>query len=92
VNRYFDQPPEQRAGWLDREIKQLEEAFHRRGRGGRSRTPAGMGDSLQFLGMIGSRMERWVQRADPETQVRMREFQRAVQERLFSRRGAGKSA
>jgi hypothetical protein len=91
VNRYFDQPPEERAKWLDRQIKDLEQAFHRGGKGGRGRMPS-MGGSLQLLGMIGGRMEQWVQRADPDTQVRMREFQRAVQQRLFSRSGAGKSA
>ncbi len=86
VNRYFDQRPERRTAWLDREIEELEQLFSANRDRNRRRPQSTMPGSLYVIGMIGSRMEQWIQEADPETQQRMREFQRAVQERLLKPR------
>jgi hypothetical protein len=83
MNRYFDQRPERRTAWLDREIEELEQLIGGNRDRNRRRSPATIPGSLYVIGMIGSRMEKWIQQADPETQQRMREFQRAVQERLL---------
>jgi hypothetical protein len=86
VNRYFEQRPDRRTAWLDREIEQMEQLFSRNRDRGRGRAALGLPGSLYVLGMLGSRMEAWIERADPKTQERMREFQRAVQERVMARR------
>jgi hypothetical protein len=83
MNRYFEQQPDLRAAWLDQELEQLEQVVNR-ARDGRG-SPLGMPSSLYIIGMIGSRVEEWIQRADPEMQERMREFQRAVQQRVLAR-------
>jgi hypothetical protein len=87
VNRYFEQSPGRRTAWLDREIGELERLFNR-GRQGRG-SALGLPGSLYMMGLIGGRMEQWIQRADTATQERMREFQRAVNERLLARQVRG---
>jgi hypothetical protein len=84
VNRYFDQSPDRREAWLDREIGRLERVL--KGLRGKNDTVAGMSGSLYLLGIAGSYIEQWTQRADPPMQERMREFQGVVRDRLMDRK------
>ena len=80
TERYFDQPVERREAWLDGEFRRLQRVF---GGGNRRGRPRDLATSLYVLGVIGNHMEQWIQRADPEMQPKMREFQRACQQRIL---------
>lgn len=84
VNRYFDQRPERRAAWLDREIEHLERVF--KGSRGRNEPPLGGAGALFVMGRAGVHMDQWISRADPPMQEKMREFQGAVLERMMARK------
>jgi hypothetical protein len=83
VDQYFDQPEDQRAAFLDRELDKIDRLTERHSSSrGLRRSPA---VAIFALGAADSRINEMVSRAEPQMQPRLREFQVAVRNRILAR-------
>ncbi len=83
VTQYVEKRPKDRKAWLDGQIKQFERAFGENAAGREALMPRT--EALPTLALVLTRLETWTQRADPQMQQDMREFQEALQQRILSR-------